>query len=101
MKIARSYTSRCIVSDFSTQIMRGDLVLFIGADGAGKTTLLDPNRRDALRPWQGNAPHRPRRAILDQRRETLDPAPTRVSSLTIGADDTVSLSTSAATSWVT
>lgn len=34
------YGEKCIVKDFSTQIMRGDKIGVIGSNGSGKTTLL-------------------------------------------------------------
>lgn len=38
--IHHSFGGRPIIRDFSTRIMRGDKIGFIGANGAGKTTLL-------------------------------------------------------------
>jgi ATP-binding cassette subfamily F protein uup len=35
-----SYGDRCLIKDFSTQIMRGDKIGVIGPNGCGKTTLL-------------------------------------------------------------
>ncbi|MFA5060040.1 MAG: ATP-binding cassette domain-containing protein [Candidatus Omnitrophota bacterium] len=35
-----SYPGKCLIKDFSTQIMRGDKIGVIGANGSGKTTLL-------------------------------------------------------------
>ncbi len=35
-----SYGDKCLVGDFSTQIMRGDKIGVIGPNGSGKTTLL-------------------------------------------------------------
>lgn len=34
------YDDRCLIRDFSTQVMRGDKIGVIGANGSGKTTLL-------------------------------------------------------------
>jgi ATP-binding cassette subfamily F protein uup len=36
-----SYEEKCIVNDFSTEIMRGDKIGLIGANGSGKTTLIN------------------------------------------------------------
>jgi ATP-binding cassette subfamily F protein uup len=38
--ISKNYGPKCIVSDFSATILRGDKVGLIGPNGAGKTTLL-------------------------------------------------------------
>lgn len=35
-----SYTDKCLIRDFTTQIMRGDKIGVIGPNGSGKTTLL-------------------------------------------------------------
>ncbi|MEC7092298.1 MAG: ATP-binding cassette domain-containing protein, partial [Pseudomonadota bacterium] len=40
-KIAKSFGDKKIVSQFSTQIKRGDRVGLVGANGAGKTTMLN------------------------------------------------------------
>jgi ATP-binding cassette subfamily F protein uup len=90
--IAKSYAGRPIVRDFSTRIMRGDRVGIIGPNGAGKTTLLNM-LVGALPPDSGAVKLGTNLAtvILDQRRETLDPAQTLASALTSGAGDTVSV----------
>jgi ATP-binding cassette subfamily F protein uup len=38
--VTKRYGDRVVVDDFSTRIMRGDKIGFIGANGTGKTTLL-------------------------------------------------------------
>lgn len=43
MKVSRvghSYDEKCLVRDFSTNIMRGDKIAVMGPNGSGKTTLL-------------------------------------------------------------
>jgi ATP-binding cassette subfamily F protein uup len=90
--ISKSYVGRPIVRDFSTRIMRGDRVGIIGPNGAGKTTLLNM-LIGALPPDSGEVKLGTNLApvILDQRRETLDPAQNLASSLTGGAGDTISV----------
>jgi ABC transport system ATP-binding/permease protein len=90
--IAKSYAGRPIVQDFSTTILRGDRVGIIGPNGAGKTTLLNmligglPPDAGEVRLGTNLVP-----AILDQRRETLDPEQTLAQSLTRGSGDTVTV----------
>jgi ATP-binding cassette subfamily F protein uup len=90
--ISKSYAGRPIVRAFSTRIMRGDRVGVVGPNGAGKTTLLNM-LIGALPPDSGEVKLGTNLAavVLDQRRETLDPAQTLASSLTGGAGDTVSV----------
>lgn len=38
--ISFNYEEKCLINDFSTQIMRGDKIGVIGPNGSGKTTLL-------------------------------------------------------------
>jgi len=88
--ISKSYAGRPIVRDFSTKILRGDRVGIVGPNGAGKTTLLNM-LIGALVPDAGEVRLGTNLApvILDQRRETLDPAQTLAQSLTGGSGDTV------------
>jgi ATP-binding cassette subfamily F protein uup len=88
--ISKFYDSRPIVRKFSIRIMRGDRVGIIGPNGAGKTTLLNM-LIGALAPDTGEvrlgtnlAP-----AVLDQRREILDPDQTLAQTLTGGSSDMV------------
>ncbi len=91
-RISKSYSGRPIVRDFSTRIIRGDRVGIVGPNGAGKTTLLNM-LIGALPPDTGEIKLGTNLAtlVLDQRRETLDPAQTLASALTSGAGDTVSV----------
>jgi ATP-binding cassette subfamily F protein uup len=92
VRIAKAYAGRPIIRDFSARIMRGDRVGIIGPNGAGKTTLLNM-LTGALPPDSGEVKLGTNLAtvILDQWRETLDPAQTLASALTGGAGDTVSV----------
>ena len=90
--IGKSYGGRPIVQDFSVRILRGDRVGIVGGNGAGKTTLLNlligrlaPDR-GTVQLGAGLAPE-----VLDQRRETLDPAVTLRAALTGGSGDTVTV----------
>lgn len=68
-----SYGDKCLIRDFSTQIMRGDKIGLIGPNGSGKTTLLRvllgklvPNKGKVT--WGTNLEV----AYYDQLREQLD-----------------------------
>jgi ATP-binding cassette subfamily F protein uup len=88
--IAKSFGGRPIVRDFSTRILRGDRVGIVGPNGAGKTTLLKLLTGE-LAPDAGEVRLGTNLAtlVLDQRRETLDPAETLARTLTGGAGDQV------------
>ena len=68
--IAKGYGGRSLVSGFSTKIMRGDRVAFVGPNGTGKTTLLKMLTGD-LTPDDGSIRHGANLSIatLDQRRD--------------------------------
>ncbi len=88
--VSKSFGKRSIVRDFSTRIMRGDRVGIVGPNGAGKTTLLNL-LTGALAPDAGEVRLGANLApvVLDQRRETLDPAQGLSQTLTGGTGDTV------------
>ncbi len=69
-EIAKSFGERTLLSDFSTKIMRGDRVAFVGPNGVGKTTLLKMLMKD-LEPDTGSVRHGANIevAVLDQTRE--------------------------------
>ncbi len=92
VKIGKSFGERVIVEDFSTRVMRGDLLGIIGANGAGKTTLVNlltgKLAPDAgkVRLGAGLA-----MATLEQSRASLDPASTLQDALTGGGSDFVEI----------
>jgi len=90
--ISKSYDSRPIVRKFSTRIMRGDRVGIIGPNGAGKTTLLNL-LIGALAPDTGEVRLGTNLAfaVLDQRREILDPDQTLAQTMTGGSSDMVTV----------
>jgi ATP-binding cassette subfamily F protein uup len=90
--ISKSYGGHPVVRDFSARIMRGDRVGIVGPNGAGKTTLLNL-LTGALVPDTGEVRLGSNLAqvILDQRRETLDPAQSLTEALTDGSGDTVTI----------
>jgi ABC transport system ATP-binding/permease protein len=90
--ISKSYDSRAIVRKFSTRIMRGDRVGIIGPNGAGKTTLLNL-LIGALAPDTGEVRLGTNlaSAVLDQRREILDPDQTLAQTMTGGSGDIVTV----------
>ena len=89
-RVTKSYGGRPIVRNFSTRILRGDRVGIVGPNGAGKTTLLNL-LTGALVPDAGAVRLGTNLAqvMLDQRRETLDPAASLSDALTGGSADTV------------
>ena len=68
-----SYGDKCLVKDFSAQIMRGDKIGVIGPNGSGKTTLLRVLLQELL-PQKGEIKIGTKIDLLyyDQLRESLD-----------------------------
>src|SRR3954469_1250929 len=85
--VSFSYGDRPIVRNFSTTIMRGDRVGFIGPNGSGKTTLLRLLLGE-LRPDSGSIRLGTGLEVtyFDQLREQLDPEATVFESIADGAD---------------
>ena len=69
-EIAKTFGERTLLTDFSTKIMRGDRVAFVGPNGVGKTTLLKMLMND-LEPDTGSIRHGANIevAVLDQTRD--------------------------------
>jgi len=69
-EIAKSFSERTLLSDFSTKIMRGDRIAFVGPNGVGKTTLLKMLMKQ-LEPDVGSVRHGANIevAVLDQTRD--------------------------------
>ena len=88
--VTKSFGDLMVVRDVSTRVMRGDRVGIVGPNGAGKTTLLNL-LTGALEPDAGEMRlgTNLEQVVLDQRRETLDPAQTLAQALTGGLGDTV------------
>jgi ATP-binding cassette subfamily F protein uup len=90
--IAKAYDGRDIARDFSTRIERGDRVGIVGPNGSGKTTLVSL-LTGSLAPDRGSVRlgANVAMAVLDQHRDSLDPATTVADALTGGRGDTVSV----------
>ncbi len=88
--ISKAYGGEPVVRGFSTRILRGDRIGIIGRNGAGKTTLLNL-LTGALAPDEGRVVLGTaiQMAVLDQRRQALDPATSLADTLTGGRGDTV------------
>ncbi len=82
-----NYGDRCIIKNFSTQIMRGDKIGVLGPNGCGKTTLLRI-LLGQLEPQQGKIRLGTNLEIayFDQLREQLDEEKTVIENVTTGGD---------------
>ena len=91
-KIAKSFGDKKIVSQFSTQIKRGDRVGLVGANGAGKTTMLNMLIGE-LTPDVGNVRlgKNLQMLVLDQARAGIKRDWTIKDALTDGAGDYVTI----------
>lgn len=85
--LAFGYDDVCLISDFSTQIMRGDKIGLIGPNGSGKTTLIRI-LLGTLAPQKGKARlgTNVEIAYYDQLRENLDPDRTVAENVCSGGD---------------
>ncbi|PRD43911.1 elongation factor 3 [Phyllobacterium phragmitis] len=88
--LSKSYDGRALVNDFSARIMRGDRIGFVGPNGAGKTTLLSM-LTGLLEPDEGHLRLgvNLEMAVLDQKRDSLDPTETLAHYLTDGRGENV------------
>ena len=88
--ISKTYDGRDIVKNFSTRVLRGDRVGFVGQNGAGKTTLLKLLTGE-LAPDEGSirSGAKLEMVTLDQRRESLEANVSLSDSLTGGGSDTI------------
>ncbi len=87
-KISKSYGGPQLVREFFTRIQRGDRIGIVGENGAGKTTLLKMLIGE-LAPDSGTVRHGVNLdiAVLDQKKEALDPEETVSHFLTGGRGD--------------
>ncbi|GEO85834.1 MULTISPECIES: ABC-F family ATP-binding cassette domain-containing protein [Alphaproteobacteria] len=87
-KITKVYGERTIVAPFSIRVHRGDCIGLIGPNGAGKTTLLKM-LTGQLKPDSGKVKLGTNLeiAVLDQKREDLDPEDSLAHYLTDGRGD--------------
>lgn len=85
--IQQKFDDRVLVNDFSTVIMRGDRIGFIGANGAGKTTLLRI-LLGRLEPTSGHVKHGTQLNIgyFDQMRANLDENATLAETISPGTE---------------
>ncbi len=91
-QVSKSFGERPIIRNFSTRIMRGDKVGIIGPNGAGKTTLLRL-LTGALPPDEGQVRLGTNLeiALIDQRRDQLDPEATPWTTLCPDGGDQVAV----------
>jgi len=89
-RIAKSYGELALVRDFSIKIARGDRIGIVGPNGAGKTTLVNL-LTGMLLPDVGSVQFGTNLeiAMLDQKRESLDPDASVATILTGGSGDQI------------
>ena len=75
--ISKSFGERCLISDFSVRILRGNKIGIVGPNGAGKTTLIKLLTK-RMEPDAGSVrlAKNLEEAYFDQNRQTLDPTKT-------------------------
>ena len=90
--LSKSYGTRPIVKDFTTRVLRGDRLGIVGPNGAGKTTLIKL-LTGALAPDSGTLKlgTNLEMAVLDQRRDSLDPQTSLKDALTGGNSDWIEI----------
>ena len=90
--VEKGFVENRVVTGFSTRIHRGDRVGIVGPNGAGKTTLIRLLTGD-LEPDAGTVRLGSglQTVVLDQRRDSLDPADTLTEALTEGRGDTITV----------
>ena len=88
--ISKNFSGRDIIRNFSTRILRGDRIGFVGPNGVGKTTLLKLLTSE-LEPDEGTirSGAKVEMVSLDQRRESLDANTSLSDALTGGGNDMV------------
>ena len=88
--VGHAYGKKCLIQDFSTEIMRGDKIGVIGPNGCGKTTLLRILLGE-LAPQKGNVRlgTNLQIAYYDQLREQLDENKTVVENVCDSGDTVV------------
>lgn len=88
--ISKDYGNGPLISDFSTEIMRGDKIGIIGPNGCGKTTLIKI-LLDQLQPDRGSVTHGTKLevAYFDQHRNTIDDSKTVAEN--VSADDMIQI----------
>ncbi|WP_022939759.1 ATP-binding cassette ATPase Uup [Psychromonas hadalis] len=86
--VSYSYGDLCIVKDFTTTIMRGDKIAFIGRNGCGKSTMLKLFL-DQIQPDSGvlKCGTKLEVAYFDQYRDTLDPEKSVMDNLAEGRQE--------------
>ena len=90
--VSKAYDGRAIVDRFSIEIARGDRVGIVGPNGAGKTTLINL-LTGRLEPDAGTVDLGAgvEMLLLDQRRDSLDPAMRAADAISDGRGDWVTV----------